>query len=342
MMACLAASPSDTVRLNKVVIPEYVNTVTPDASVRKTKTGIIIIGRGENVRAVEPFGGSKARAAEYAQAANHYKKVFGDAVNVYLTAIPTAVEYYCPDAAKSWTNSERNIINYMFASLDSSVIPVDIYTPIGEHADEAIYSRTDHHWAPLGAFYAAEAFAATAGVPFKDLSYYTRHVVRNYVGTMYGFSKDAAVKNAPEDFVYFTPDSIDYTTVYTTYNMDKSRKNILSTNRPKEGQFFFHYKDGSSGAYCTFMGGDTKITQVNTATKNGRKLIIFKDSYGNALPGYLFYSFEEIHVIDFRYFNKNIKTYVKEHGITDILFANNVILACSGKPAKSYLRFLQQ
>ena len=90
------------------------------------------------------------------------------------------------------------------------------------------------------------------------------------------------------------------------------------------------------------MGGDTKITQVRTATKNGRRLVIVKDSFGNALPGYLFFSFEEIHVIDFRYFNKNMKRYVKDHGITDILLASNMSFACSTATMGRYKRFVVQ
>ena len=72
------------------------------------------------------------------------------------------------------------------------------------------------------------------------------------------------------------------------------------------------------------MGGDTRTTHVKAMGNNGRRLMIIKDSYGNALPGYLFYSFEDIYVVDFRYFQKNIIRYVKENGITDILFANNM------------------
>lgn len=90
------------------------------------------------------------------------------------------------------------------------------------------------------------------------------------------------------------------------------------------------------------MGGDTKITQVRTATKNGRRLVIFKDSFGNALPGYLFYSFEEIHVIDCRYFNKNIIKYVKDNKITDLVFANNATHANSASFMANYRRFLVQ
>lgn len=90
------------------------------------------------------------------------------------------------------------------------------------------------------------------------------------------------------------------------------------------------------------MGGDTKLTQVRTSTHNGRRVIILKDSFGNMLPGYLFFSFEEVHVIDSRYFTKDIIAYVAENKITDILFANNIFKAYSSHTYGSYLRFLHQ
>ena len=70
---------------------------------------------------------------------------------------------------------------------------------------------------------------------------------------------------------------------------------------------------------------------MRTDAPNTRRLLILKDSYGNALPGYLFYSFQEIHVVDGRYFTHNMKDYVRKHEITDVLFANNIFQACGGR-----------
>ena len=63
-----------------------------------------------------------------------------------------------------------------------------------KHVAEPIYLRTDHHWAPLGAYYAAQEFARVAKVPFKPLSNYERRVVRNFVGSMYGYAQDISIK----------------------------------------------------------------------------------------------------------------------------------------------------
>lgn len=319
----------------------YKNEITADDNAKIANAGIIVVGKGDKVRALMAFGGSSKGGGQYSEAANKYKEVFGDKVHVYCMVIPTAAEFYCPDNALSCTRPQRPTINHIYSQLSPKVKAVDIYTPLGRHAKEDIYLRTDHHWAPLGAYYAAQKFAQVAGVPFKPLSSYERKVVHGYVGSMYGYSNDISVKNAPEDFVYYVPKNVKYTTTYIDYTVDKNY-HVTSVSKPYKSIFFYHYKDGSGGAYCTFMGSDMRITQVRTAIKNHRRLMILKDSFGNAIPGYLFYSFEEIHVVDYRYFGRNMKKYVEENKITDILFANNIFNAYSPKIYKRYLNFLTQ
>ena len=51
--------------------------------------------------------------------------------------------------------------------------------------------------------------------------------------------------------------------------------------------------------------------------------MIVKDSYGNALPPFLTNSFEEIWVVDMRYFERSVTELCKSEGITDLLFAMN-------------------
>ena len=329
-------------------MPDSLGTVTEDPdfhvgadeNAKIANAGIIIVGSGERVRALMAYGGSGKGCTGYAQAANKYKETFPD-VNIYCMVIPTAVEYYCPEKVRNRTRPQRPTIDNVNSHLRPDVKAVDIYATLGAHAEEDIFLRTDHHWAPLGAYYAAEKFAEVAGVPFRPLSSYDRKVVHGYVGSMYGYSKDIAIKKAPEDFVYYVPRDVTYTTTYTNNTIDENYR-VIGMGRPYKSVFFFRFKDGSGGAYCTFMGGDTKITCVRTSTKNGRRLIILKDSFGNAIPGYLFYSFEEIHVIDSRYFTKNMVDYVQENGITDILFANNIFKAYSSQTYAKYLKFLTQ
>ena len=311
--------------------------------VRKTKSGMLIIGRGDSVRAVSPFSGPRDRGIDYAEAVNRYYEYFGKEKNIWCMVIPTAVAFYCPEEAEQWTQSQPDAVRYIYEHLNDSVKTIWLFDVMEEHKNEPIYSRTDHHWAPLGAYYAAQTFAAAARVPFAGLTAYDEHVIHDYVGTMYRFSHDIAVRNAPEDFVYYTPRDIYYDCTYIRYTLGRGRKSVIAQTEELENEpFFFDYPDGNSSAYLCFMHGDDCVCWVRTGTHNGRRLLILKDSFGNALPGYLFHSFEEICVVDCRYFTMNMVDFVTIHHITDILFANNASHAYSPATAQKYHEYLDQ
>lgn len=303
------------------------------------KGGTIVTGSGPTVRALMVYGGSAKAGNGFINTVNEYAAAFPEQ-RVYALVAPLATEFYLPERASSLSNRQKPVLDNIKSNLMPAVKYVDAYSALEAHSDENIYLRTDHHWAPLGAYYAARAFAETAGVPFRGLDSYTPHTIHNFVGTMYSFSGDIAVKNAPEDFTYYTPDGVDYESTFITFNTKNG--SVTSASKPYKAQFFRNFKDGSSNAYLTFMGSDQNLVKVKTDTPSRRRLLIIKDSYGNALPGYLFFSFGEIHVIDFRYFTDNMKEYVAQNGITDILFAFNIFNASSYKSANRMSKFLSQ
>lgn len=312
--------------------PEEIN---PDDAVTITNNGIAVVG----TRALMLYGGSYSVGERYAEVVNKYKQALPD-VNVYCMVIPTSCEFYSPASVAAYCGSELDNINHVYGCLQNDVVSVDAYTPLSTHKNEDIYLRTDHHWAPLGAYYAAQAFAQAAGVPFEDISQYEQRVVHDYVGTMYGYTGDIVLKNNPEDFVYYVPKNVDYTTTYYDYILKDGK--IVGAAEPYEANFFIKYGDGNGMAYCTFMGGDAKVVKVSSDAGTGRKLAIFKDSYGNALPGYLMGSFDEIYVIDMRYFTHNAVDFLTENGVTDVLFANNAFHAATASTVTYYDNFLTQ
>ena len=172
-----------------------------DGSAKIANAGIIIVGSGPDVRALMAFGGTGKGNTAYPDAANLYYNTFNGQVRVYCMVIPTAIEFYCPEKVRSHTRSQKATIDNFYAHLSPGVKGIDALSALAPHVHEDIYLRTDHHWAPLGAYYAAREFAAVAGVPFRDLSAYDQKVIHRYVGSMYGYSQDIAVKTAPEVFV---------------------------------------------------------------------------------------------------------------------------------------------
>ncbi len=269
------------------------------------------------------YGGSYTRGQAYAETLNEYKSLLGDEVNVYSLVAPTAVTFYLPEKYSSYSASELDNIAHINSFFDG-VIPVNAQDLLFEHTEEAIYSRTDHHWQPLGAYYAAEVFAEAADVPFAPLSDYETVTMEGYVGTLYGYTNEAVLKDNPEPFVYYKPQN-DYTTTYYDIDMTNERQGNLLINLDNVA---------SSSWYLVFMGGDERITHIKTDCENGRKLMMIKDSYGNALVPCLTQSFEEIWVADMRYFEPGVIEFIEEQGITDLLFAMNTFSATGGNSEK--------
>ncbi|MBQ7132194.1 MAG: hypothetical protein IJO29_06445 [Oscillospiraceae bacterium] len=285
-----------------------------DPNVGIMHEGIVVLGD----TGIMLYGGSLANAEEYAGYVNAYKADLGDSVNVYSMVIPTAVSYYLPDEFKQYTRSQKGDIDHILQHLNG-VVNVDAYSALAAHTDEKIYTRTDHHWAALGAYYAAQEFCKTANVPFLDISEYDRYSVDGYVGTLYTYTNESSLLNNPEEFVYYKPKTENYTTTYYSQ----------SFTNPSVGALFNEGITNKSSLYLTFMRGDSNIVHIKTSVTNGRKLIIFKDSYGNAIPEFLTGSFEEIYVCDMRYFELNSIEFIKQQGITDVLFASCAFSAMS-------------
>lgn len=273
------------------------------------ENGIIVVNHNGHYRALELFGGGTGNA--YVNALNNFRKDLDDSVKIYSMIAPLASEYYTPSNYSGYTLSQKECFDSIAERLDKGITSIDIDTVLSYHTNEDIYFRTDHHWTSLGAYYAAQKFAETAGLDFKDLSTYQKHDIEGFVGTMYAFTQDPNINNDPETFTYYTPANIDQC---VTEHYDTDFTNM------SEWDFFVGVGDPQHNAYLTFMGGDEQVVKVKTNVKNGRKLAVVKDSYGNAVPGYLFGSYEEIYVIDMRYFDLNLVNFVKEQGITDLLF----------------------
>ena len=316
------AAGSDETNTEPAVTTTVVTTTEDpnDEPAAEIGEGIIL----DHKRAVCVYGGSFSVGQDYAETLNAYQQDLGSDVQVYSLVAPTAVSYYLPEEYANYTASETENIDNINSYLNS-VKPVDVYNALKPHTAEAIYARTDHHWLPLGAYYAAEAVAKVADVPFASLSDYDTATKKDYVGSMYTYTESAVLLDNPEEFTYYIPKNKYKTTYYSTSFTD-----------PTEGDLLMNL-DGydNSMYYLVFMGGDDKITHVETDCKNGRTLVIFKDSYGNALVPCLTSSFENIYVCDMRYFELNAIDFCKQVGCTDLLYAMNTFSATGGN--ESYL-----
>ena len=250
----------------------------------------------------------------FVQYVNDFARDLGDGIQTYVMTTPTHSEFYTPSNFADYNASQSYVIEYVGERLDDNIININCCPALEQHLAEPIYLRTDWHWQPLGAYYAAGEFAKAAGVSFADISTYERMDIDGFVGSQYTVTtQDARLLNDPETLTYYKPSNRHSCDYYdTSYNLEFEGWPIFIPG---------------SASYSGIFGGDSKIVRIETDVNNGRKLAILKDSYGNAEVPFLVGSFEEIYVIDVRWFDLNAIDFIKEHGVTDVLFSMSTVSA---------------
>lgn len=291
------------------------------------ENGILVSYQNGHYRGIMACFGTYGMCDRWSAALNKFAEKLPD-TRVYSLAAPIASEFYTPQ--KYWdsgfTVSQYNKCERIREGL-SGVTHVDAYSALAAHTEEDIYARTDHHWNPLGAYYAAEAFAKAAEVDFPSLDEYTPVSRSGYVGSMYTYSKDYHLYNDAETFTMYLSPNADRisTTYYNTYFRNGWDSDLFVSRN-------------ASSFYCSFIGSDDRITHVRTDVNNGRTLVVFKMSYGNALIPFLTSGFENIYVCDMRYFELNGVQFCKDVGATDLLFTDCVMMIAGN--AGKYLEYI--
>lgn len=174
----------------------------------------------------------------------------------------------------------------------------------GENA--RLYYRTDHHWTSYGAFIAYETWMKSLGmtpIPLEDFEVQT--VSSTFYGTIH--SKLNRIAAADSIQLFIPNNQPDFQVSYdgngeifnTLYSMD-----ALKT------------KD----QYRVFLDGNHGWTKIlNPDSKSGRSLLIIKDSYAHCFAPFAALHFDQVHMLDLRYYNGRISDFIEEENITDTL-----------------------
>ncbi|MEG1043837.1 MAG: DHHW family protein [Oscillospiraceae bacterium] len=267
-------------------------------------------------RAMGLFGYNKDMGKWYANTINKYSDTLGDSVKIYNMVVPTSIDFYIPEKYKHLTQPQKPSIDNIYQYLNKKIAPVDAYSEIEKHKDEYIYFRTDHHWTGLGAYYAYVAFAKEAGFTPVEIKDFETRRLDDFLGTLYALTKDKKLKE--------NPDYVDYYMISTPHTAYRYVKN--APYNPVESSIHGEYAV-SPNSYSVFLHGDFPLTRIDTNIKNGRKIAVVKESYGNAFAPFLANHYEQVFIIDGRYFQLGFVDFIKQNGINELIFVNNTMAA---------------
>lgn len=266
-------------------------------------------------RAFEMFGGGEAMGKSYANVINGYNKTLSPDVQVYNLIIPVALEFELTEKYQKLQKPNRPAIENIYNTLDSNIKKVWAIDEIRKHRSEYIYFNTDHHWTSLGAYYAYRAFCQTAGLTPVSIDTVPSKVKQTFLGSLYRLTRDPKLQS--------NPDSVRYYLFKDSVNFYIGSTKIGAWNKSKM------YGEGASGtnSYSVFLQGDLPIVKMETQHKNGRKIAIVKESYGNAFAPFLINNYEKVIVVDQRYYTGDFIAMLKAEGINELLFINNIFAA---------------
>lgn len=267
--------------------------------------------------AMEMYSVAQKRLTEYGQTLSALKSRVPE-INVYSLLAPTRIAFYGPEAYRTGAHDQTRGIGIAYGAMTGGVVTVDAYSHLSRHTDEYIYFRTDHHWTARGAYYAYEAFCETAGLECKPLSAHETGRLDGFVGSMYRYTHSEKLKENPDYVEVFYPTVETSGQFYSSPAMtDGKNLRIISTSITD-----------SSSKYMAFIQGDKPLIKMTSACGSDRKILMVKESYGNAFAPFLLENFGEVYVLDPRQDGvkgMNLPQFLRDHGITDVLVLNYVM-----------------
>ncbi len=90
--------------------------------------------------------------------------------------------------------------------------------------------------------------------------------------------------------------------------------------------------------YSYFLSSNNPLVSIDTGVKNGKTLLVVKDSFANSFVPFLTGDYERILVVDPRYQRSGILSLLKQESVTDVLVLYNLVNFCNDTNLISLVR----
>ena len=262
---------------------------------------------------MEMYRKNSATEKMYTDAVNLYAKKLPENIELYNMLIPTQLEFQKP-IYKNLQDSQSEAIEEMYGMLDERVKSVNVCDTMKEHMDEYIYLRSDHHWTPLGAYYAYREFMLTEGSHSVKNTDYEKHEIKGFLGYLYDRVNTQGIAKQP--------DTIEWYDVDTEGSIDVKMHKIVGGKLTEyEGVMYDEEKQN----YSFFFGSDHPIVEMtNSKNAGGKTILVIKDSYANAFAPWLITSYAKVVLVDPRIYKGGFDTILKKFEPDEVLIMNYI------------------
>lgn len=296
-------------KVTKSAVPKETTTLPPIEQQEVTQSGGLILTDNS---AMEIYYKSEEALEKYANLINRAKNKLPN-TRVISMLVPTAIEIMTPDPTYNTdVHSQKEAINFAYSKMQKNIYKVNSLDTLNMHRDKYIYFRSDHHWTALGAYYGYTAFCKTTKQTAVPLSALQRGRKDNFLGSLYKLSQSSVLSNNPDYVDYYLPRRQTTGEIYQTIDMSDEPYplDVVATNIE------------DSNKYLVFIQGDQPLEKIVTSNKNGRSILVIKESYGNALVPYLCDNYQTVYVIDPRNISGDLATFISNNHINDLLVIN--------------------
>lgn len=271
--------------------------------------------------AYEYYNFNREVADKYSSSVKKAASLLKGKATVYDMVIPTSMGITLPDKYKKTVNSsdQEKAIKYIYSKLGSNVKAVPLYDALIAKRDEYLYFRTDHHWTALGAYYSYVELMKLKNIQPLQLTDFKKHQFKGYLGSFYNSSGKSPQLGKRPDVVYA---------------YEPTATNIIKIKKPN-GKWWESTiisdlsKTPASTKYLTFIKGDNGFSKINNPKlKDKSACIVIKESFGNAFVPFLVPHYQNIYVVDYRYFSdvdsRGLVKLQKDTKAKDVIFINNI------------------
>ena len=203
---------------------------------------------------------------------------------------------------------EQKFYDALQQKLEKEDVLISVEPVLDAHKEEEIYYRTDHHWTTLGAWYAYEQYTKAVGGDLQRAQGKKkfRCISKDFYGTTY--AKINYARQADKIEIYEPVDKL-----RVVYNMgEKKTKTLYDVSFLK-----------TADQYSVFTGGNQAVLEITGGIKNGKTLLLIKDSFANSILPFLAEDYEKLVVVDLRQLNVSGDRLLEMFSPTDILILYN-------------------
>ncbi len=197
--------------------------------------------------------------------------------------------------------SDESFINKIYGMTSDGINTLNVTEAFD---DPSLYYNTDHHWTSEGAYLGYKAYMESVGLEYRDADDFEIEKVEGFFGSTY--SRAALWLTSSEELELWNGSE---NITVTNGESEEINKGVFYRERLKE-----------TDKYTVFLDGNHSVVRINNPdAKNKGTLLVVRDSYTNCLGGFLCESYENVILVDLRYYKKTVSELCVEENVDRVL-----------------------